>query len=312
MVMVSSPGSLRIATAGSGVLPAGALHPDLVARLSDEAAMTAGHMLTMCVRALDYCPPVDLTFGDYLRALVTADVQIVPEDRLGYRTAVVEAFRAWGVYPKGLRALAVDTLVWDRPSPEIQKLLRPQLMALQPYASNYTYLSGRDKADPRREIFEKLGEWRAALHGWITEFLTSLEATDRQALAEEMGIDLDPGYASFELRALQFTRKVSPDGNEVPQALLSFVQERGEDGDGGSGAFTFRGGCTVIVDLLSGEIDYVIRKNVRSGSRLAAERAFHVQARAGLVGMYLGAANESDPSRQLALLHGVDPEFNHG
>lgn len=303
---------LRIATAGSGVLPAGALHPDLVSRLSDEAAMSAGHMLTMCVRALDYCPPVDLTFGDYLRALVTADVQLVPEDRLGYRTAVVEAFRAWGIYPKGLRALAVDTLVWDRPRPAIQKLLRPQLKALQPYASSYTYLNGRDKVDPRREIFEKLGEWRAVLHERITEFLTSLDADDRQALAEDMGIDLDPGYASFELRALQFTRKVSPDGNEVPQALLSFVQERSEDGDGASGAFAFRGGCTVIVDLLSGEIDYVIRKNVRSSSRLAAEREFHVRSRAGLVGMYLGAANASDPSRQLALLHGVDPELDHG
>ncbi|MCG6876526.1 MAG: S8 family serine peptidase [Betaproteobacteria bacterium] len=303
---------LRIATAGSGVLPAGALHPDLVARLSDEAAMSAGHMLTMCVRALDYCPPVDLTFGDYLRALITADVQIVPEDRLGYRTAVVEAFRAWGIYPKGLRALAVDSLLWDRPRPALQKLLRPQLKALQPYASSYTYLHSRDKPDPRRETFGKLSEWRAVLHDRISDFLISLDAADRQALVEDMGIDLDPGYASFELRSLQFTRKVSPDGNEVPQALLSFIQERSETADGGSEAFTFRGGCTVIVDLLSGEIDYVIRKNVRSGSRLAAEKEFHLESRASLAGMYLGAANDADPSRQLALLHGMDPEIDHG
>ena len=31
----------------------------------------AGHVLNMCIRALDYCPPVDLTFGEYLRALIT-------------------------------------------------------------------------------------------------------------------------------------------------------------------------------------------------------------------------------------------------
>ncbi len=34
-----------------------------------EAATKAGqHVLRMCIRALDYCPPVDLTFGEYLRA----------------------------------------------------------------------------------------------------------------------------------------------------------------------------------------------------------------------------------------------------
>ena len=60
---------LRIATGGTGVLPSGALHPDLVNRLAAEAAKAAGHVLLMCIRALDYCPPVDLTFGDYLRAL---------------------------------------------------------------------------------------------------------------------------------------------------------------------------------------------------------------------------------------------------
>ena len=38
------------------------------------------HVLNMCIRALDYCPPVDMTFGDYLRALITADRDLVPAD----------------------------------------------------------------------------------------------------------------------------------------------------------------------------------------------------------------------------------------
>ncbi len=42
---------LRIATGGSGVLPAGDLHPDLVNRLATEAAKSARHVLTMCIRA---------------------------------------------------------------------------------------------------------------------------------------------------------------------------------------------------------------------------------------------------------------------
>ncbi|WEZ85486.1 hypothetical protein P6U16_25805 (plasmid) [Rhizobium sp. 32-5/1] len=47
---------LRIASNGSGILPAGALHPDLVNRLAAEASKSAKHILQMCIRALDYCP----------------------------------------------------------------------------------------------------------------------------------------------------------------------------------------------------------------------------------------------------------------
>jgi len=73
---------LRIATSGTGVLPEGSLHPDLVNRLASEAAKSAQHVLHMCIRALDYCPPVGITFGEYLRALITADYDLVPDDDL--------------------------------------------------------------------------------------------------------------------------------------------------------------------------------------------------------------------------------------
>ncbi len=56
---------LRLATGGSGVLRPGAIHPDLVDRLVREATKSAQHVLTMCIRALDYCPPTDITFGEY-------------------------------------------------------------------------------------------------------------------------------------------------------------------------------------------------------------------------------------------------------
>lgn len=102
----------RIATNGSGVLPPGALHPDLVNRLADEAAKSAQHILRMCIRALDYCPPVDITFGDYLRALVTSDFDLFPEDERRYRTALLESFVAWGLTPPGMKIVSEETLIW--------------------------------------------------------------------------------------------------------------------------------------------------------------------------------------------------------
>jgi hypothetical protein len=45
----------RIATGGTGVLPPGDIHPDLVERLAQEASKSADHILRMCIRALDYC-----------------------------------------------------------------------------------------------------------------------------------------------------------------------------------------------------------------------------------------------------------------
>lgn len=104
----------RLATGGTGKLPEGALHPDLVGRLAAEARNVAARVLRMCIRALDYCPPVDLTFGDYLRAVITADLDIHPTDEDGCRVAFVQSFREWGIAPAGVRSVSVDSLVWDK------------------------------------------------------------------------------------------------------------------------------------------------------------------------------------------------------
>src|SRR5207302_2916468 len=107
---------LRLATGGSGVPPTGEISTDLISRLSHEASKVAGHILNICIRALDYCPPVDLYFGEYLRALITADMDLMPEDEHGYRVAFIEAFRRRGIYPRDVRTLSEDSLRWTRPA----------------------------------------------------------------------------------------------------------------------------------------------------------------------------------------------------
>lgn len=98
-----------------GLVPGNGLNPDLVGRLAQEAATAADQVLRMCVRALDYLPPVDVRFGEYLRAIVTADTDLVRDDPLRYRVAFVEAFKRWGITVPGCISMAPDSLLWDAP-----------------------------------------------------------------------------------------------------------------------------------------------------------------------------------------------------
>ena len=134
---------LRIATNGTGVLPDGELHPDLVNRLANEASKTAQQILTMCIRALDYCPPVDITFGDYLRALITADTDLVPDDDLGYRVAMIEAFKRRGIYPRDIRTLSEESLCWkkfDKKRKKQPKVFETIAKHLRDFIHNLDYL----------------------------------------------------------------------------------------------------------------------------------------------------------------------------
>jgi hypothetical protein len=62
-----------------------------------EGAKSARHVLGMCIRALDWLPPVDVSYEDYLRAILSADEQLVPEDTHGYRSSFAQSFAAFGI-----------------------------------------------------------------------------------------------------------------------------------------------------------------------------------------------------------------------
>lgn len=129
----------RIASNGSGVLPEGDIHPDLAGRLAQEAAATATQILQMCIRAIDYCPPVGITFGDYLRGIVTADHALSPQDEHRFRLAIVESFREWGIHPEGMLSMGVESLLWPEPSEAMRG--NPSMM-LQDLA-NRSYREGK-------------------------------------------------------------------------------------------------------------------------------------------------------------------------
>jgi len=66
----------------------------------EQGTDAADQLLTMAIRALDYAPPTDLQFRDYLSALITADKELVPDDsKYQYRKTLLKSFRDYGVKP---------------------------------------------------------------------------------------------------------------------------------------------------------------------------------------------------------------------
>lgn len=294
---------LRIATSGSGVLGRGEIHPDLVNRLANEAADTAQHVLTMCIRALDYCPPVDLDFGDYLRALVTADSDLWPDDDRGYRIAMIEAFRRRGIYPRDVRTLSVDSLRWAAPHMDL---------------SQFSEFAGKlklrwDLSVDRRQIFANMRFNQRELHA----LLTSGEVT-KQAQSD-MGIALDDdapegirrnqhGKPAVEVHSVRPARRIRPNGDVAVDLVVEITQKRYEPLDRSErspGAMqpAFRGGCTLLVDLETTQVRYVISKNIRSQARLERQRQFLAAPEGqSLYALYFGAA-DCEGREPFAMLH---------
>jgi hypothetical protein len=75
-----------------------------VSRVAEEGADIADKLATMWIRAIDYMPPVHLTFGDALSAALTADFEVRPDDsRYELRAHMRESFAAFGFKPASRR-----------------------------------------------------------------------------------------------------------------------------------------------------------------------------------------------------------------
>ncbi len=69
----------------------------------EQGADAADRLLTMAIRALDYTPPTDLQFSDYLSALLTADKELVPDDnKYHYREIMQRSFANYGIEPASI------------------------------------------------------------------------------------------------------------------------------------------------------------------------------------------------------------------
>jgi subtilase family protein len=296
----------RIATGGTGVLPEGDLHPDLVNRMANEAAKAAGHVLKMCIRAMDYVPPTDITFGEFLRALITADADLVPDDDRRYRVAFIEAFRKWGIYPRDVRTLSEESLRWSPPSlqnkplfPDLAALPEDKRQAIQKrmgvLRTVRRALLGWQPGKARGSVFDEIKEAQRALYWYFREVMP--EAAKQEVLG---GIDT---RRSFQVTNLRPARRIGPRGEFRTEMVVEVLQnkdalpydpeerkaeearrraarqerkKRGEPEEPDS--IPFRGGVTLIVNMDDYTVRYAIRKRPDSAEREVRQREFLLRA----------------------------------
>ena len=200
----------------------------------EQASKLASHFLATCIRAIDYCPPVDLDLGEYLRALITADYDLVPDDRWAYREALIDAFRHRRIYPPNVTSLSEESLRWQCSELSVKTI--PEL--------NFAHLQFEgDPASPA-----DAGE------------------LCRQAIA--LGGD---SVSLPRVQSIRSSRRIGPDGQVVFDLVAEVTQRRSVRAP--EGRFDFFGGATVIIGP-KGEVRYVIAKNILNEKRRHQQREF--------------------------------------
>jgi hypothetical protein len=244
---------LRIASGGTGVLPLGRLHPDLVARVAAKAVTTANRILGMVVRGLDYLPVVDPTFGDVVRAIVTADRDLFPDDPARLRATLVEALRRRGIYPARVASLTNDNLVWPAPAHPLRLAGADGLVDLAPLI-----LAATQDLDLSGEAGDSMptGESVAPDDDAATAVRRLARGLARWGAANARAIGLEPGVP-IALHGMHVTYQRAADQQVRPQVILQFTQRRADLADGPLPAVR---AATTIVAGVDGWVRHLVVK----------------------------------------------------
>ena len=272
---------MRIARATGAQVSPDNLHPDLANRLAGEAAKIAGQFSNICIRALDYCPPIDILFGDFLRALITADYDLVPNDVYDYRAGFIEAFRLRGIRPENVVSYSEESLRWCPPE-EMKNVEPPVCKGLK-----FDVFSLPTQTEQRENAI----------------LLSRFGRNNARALGLRPNVPV-------QAHSFHPLHRVGPDGRlhvEIVAELMQQAELKLDPKNRKSPNFTFRGGTTVLLDR-EGKVRYAIQKNLgadnQENERLARQRRFYVEmdAASGLT-TYLGPSRIDSRPMNFNLIH---------
>ena len=278
----------RIFRAGGGSDNPTDVPAPLADRLCDEATHLAEQFFQICVRALNYCPPVDITFGGYLRALVTADLDLRPRDEVGVRDAIMQSFRMRGIYPEGAGSFSEGAIAW----PTAQGLNLPPVKGLA-------------FGDPNGLTKDEKDATGDALRAYLKV----------EGVLEKLGFERDETMPVF-VTSFHPLFRINSDGSLRTDMIVEMVQTRQIPLQADApdlGTMALRGGATLIIQKprahepeakrSEATIRYVISKHLKDPDT-GIDRADRQRAFAGS----LGLAEGNDPDRfqiDFAMVHGV-------
>lgn len=226
----------------------------LIELLTREARDLAGQFLNIIIRAIDYCPPMDLTFGEFLRALVTADYVTVPDDPYGYREALVLAFRRYGITVPAVPDLSEDELLWhlpEAPMPAIDGLCFANLR----HGREPGWFAVLDERVRRASV---LGDF---VTGGRHRYFGIVPPGKRDGVEYDVPV----------VESVRTLRRLSPD-DDLDFHVVAEVTQRVR-----RNRRWFFGGSTVVIDE-AGRIRYVIGKGIGNRTRQDATDAFLARA----------------------------------
>ncbi len=287
----------RIATNGTGVLPQGAIHPDLAQRLAEEICHIAEHLLNVAIRALDYCPPVDINYGDYLRALITADIEFAKSDEKIYRVALIDAFRSWGIFPGNVTTLSEESLQWS--APDLSEKQEKAMDALAAFLK--TRVRDLNSISNRHEVWQKSQDIQRDLHHLMVNEKSAVLGDEWGDLLDKLGLGTksivfkdhtgtviykNPKVDTpIEIHKVRPAYRVGNDGLVLEQVIVTITQSITVEVDQGNGQtqpVKFRGGSTIIFDSSKDfKLSYVITKHIGSNARFLAQLAYQLNSTAG-------------------------------
>jgi hypothetical protein len=235
----------RALIAANGRLP----HEGVV-WLAKEASKIARRFLNISIRAIDYCPPLHCTFGEYLRALLTADRDVSGEEGAPYREIVIASFRRFGITVQDVPTLSEDSLRWKPPQGGriVIPALRFRDLGLE-FRNGRCDWPGDDGGAAVRRAANALGE-----------------AICNPRLAHDFGIaEPNTRIGPPTILSLRTLRRVSPRDEATFDLVAEIVQQRRVP-EG-----WFLGGSTIVISS-EGEVRYAIAKHVDSQRRIEAQR----------------------------------------
>jgi len=238
--------------------------------LAKAASKTAKILFKICVRAIDYCPAVDITFGDYLRALVTSDRDNHPEDPLGIRDALMQAFRLRGILPDDAQYFSEESVSWSPVKPgELPKFF------------------GLEFGDPNGLTRKQKNHNGKVLRKYAQD------NADKLGFRRGNSISVPSFHPAF---------RITPDGSMRLDMIVEMAQTENiyyDQNNPGLGTFPMRSGSTLLITKPQlkngkygpGQIRYIIRK------RLTGPNGERRQRRQRNFNLNEGLLEGNDPKR---------------